>query len=235
MKRRRRSAILAGVGVLALLVVVAVALHAVDGGDGFGLVDGEGSQIWQYVSIVLLISADAIIPVVPSESTLNAASHAAADGALELPLVVLAGALGAIVGDSALYWIARTSGARVRRRLESAKKKRKVASALAVLGDSAAFLIVGGRYVPGLRFVVNATMGLAAYPYRRFLLWSTIGGATWSLYTCLLSYWLGTALAEYPLASVVMSAVVTSLFVAAALFVLRRRDKSTGGTEVPVQ
>jgi membrane protein DedA with SNARE-associated domain len=29
-------------------------------------------------------------------------------------------------------------------------------------------LIVGGRYVPGLRFVVNATMGLLEIRYRRF-------------------------------------------------------------------
>ncbi len=37
------------------------------------------------------------------------------------------------------------------------------------MGSSAPTLIVAGRYVPGLRFVVNPTMGVSKYPYRRFL------------------------------------------------------------------
>jgi membrane-associated protein len=158
MSRRRRRALLAGVGILVVLAVV-ILLQVVDDGDALNLLDGEGSQVWQYLSIFLLIAADAVVPVFPSESTLNAASTLAAEGVLELPLVVVLGALGAIAGDSALYWIARVSGARVQRRLDAAKEKRKVAVALALLGQSAPLLIVGGRYVPGLRFVVNATMG----------------------------------------------------------------------------
>jgi membrane protein DedA with SNARE-associated domain len=32
-------------------------------------------------------------------------------------------------------------------------------------------------------------MGLTEYPYRRFLLFSAIGGAGWAIYTCVLAYW----------------------------------------------
>jgi membrane-associated protein len=225
MRRRRRRAILAGVGVLALLAFAGALLHVVDDDDRFGLIDGEGSQSWQYVAVFLLIMADAVIPILPSESTLNTASTLAAAGEFELQLVILAGALGAIVGDSALYWISRTSGSRVRRRLDKAKKNAKVAAGLVLLGTSAPLLIVAGRYVPGLRFVVSATMGLAQYPYRRFLLWSAIGGTTWSLYTCLLAYWIGTALAGYPLASILISGSVTTVFLI-ALTVLWRRGRA---------
>lgn len=235
MIRRHRRAILAGVGVLGLLVFAAAVLHAVDDGDGFGLIDGEGSRTWQYIGIFLLIAADAILPILPSESTLNGASTLAAGGALELPLVILMGAIGALIGDSALYWISRTSGSHVRRRLEEAKKKEKVAAALVLLGRSAPLLIVGGRHVPGLRFVVNATMGLAEYPYRRFVLWSAIGASTWSLYTCLLAYWVGTTLADYPLASMVISGAITTLFVVTVFFVLRRQGPAPadGSLEAP--
>ena len=97
---------------------------------------------------------------------------------------------------------------------------RGVRVALAVL----LFLLVLGRYVPGLRFVVNATMGLAKYPYRRFLLWSAIGGISWSIYTCALAYWIGTALAEYPIASIAISGLVTTGILGAAYFVYRRRS-----------
>jgi hypothetical protein len=37
-----------------------------------------------------------VFPVLPGETTLNAASTLASQGTLELPLVILAGALGAI-------------------------------------------------------------------------------------------------------------------------------------------
>ncbi|HEV2712506.1 MAG TPA: DedA family protein [Gaiellaceae bacterium] len=215
---------------MALLACAAALLHFADDGDGFGLIDGDGSQTWQYISVLLLIAADAVLPIFPSESTLNAASTLAAGGELEIQLVVVVGALGAIVGDSVLYWISRRSGSRVRRRLEKAKEREKVAAGLALLGSSAPLLIVAGRYVPGLRFVVNATMGLAAYPYRRFLLWSAIGASTWSLYTCLLAYWIGSALADYPLASIVISGSVTTVFLVALSVVWRRGRAAADGS-----
>jgi hypothetical protein len=44
-------------------------------------------------------------------------------------------------------------------------------------------------------------MGLIEFPNRRFLLFSAIGGALWATYTCLLVYWIGGALAGFPIAS----------------------------------
>ena len=185
----------------------------------------------QYLAVFVLILADAIVPIFPGETTLNAASTLAAQGELELGLVMLAGALGAVIGDSCLYWIARKSASSMRPKLEEAKKNEKIQTGLAVMGQSAPLLIVGGRYVPGLRFVVNATMGLAEYPYPRFLLWSAIGGTTWAIYTCLLAYWVGTAIADYPLASIVISGVITTIFVVAVFFVVRRRRSAASSTE----
>jgi membrane-associated protein len=228
--RRRRRTILVGVSALAVLALAAALLHAIDDGDRFGLLDGEGSQRWRYVAVFFLITADALVPIFPSESTLNAASTSAAAGDLELWLVILVGALGAIAGDSALYWLSRVSGSRVRRRLEKAKTNRKVAAGLAFIGDSAPLLIVAGRYVPGLRFAVSASMGLARYPYRRFLLWLTVGAATWSLYTCLLAYWIGTALADFPLASIIISALVTTALLGALAVAWRRSHAPARGS-----
>lgn len=211
---------IAGAVVVALALVVV--LNVIDRGDGFGALDAE-SATWQYLAVFFLILADAIVPIFPGETTLNAASTLAAQGDLDLVLVMVAGALGAIIGDSCLYWIARRSSGRVAHRLEEAKQNAKVATALGVLeGRGAPVLLVLGRYVPGLRFVVNATMGLTAYPYRRFLLWSSIGGISWSIYTCALAYWVGGALADYPIASILISGFVTTAILASAYFVYRR-------------
>ena len=91
------------------------------------------------------------------------------------------------------------------------------------MGQSAPLLIVGGRYVPGLRFVVNAMMGLAKCSYARFLLWSAIGGTTWAIYTSLLAYWVGTVIAGYPLASTIISGAITTVLLIAIFFVVRRK------------
>jgi membrane protein DedA with SNARE-associated domain len=94
-------------------------------------------------------------------------------------------------------------------------------------------LIVGGRYVPGMRFVVNVTMGLSKVRYVRFLAWSVLAGVLWSTYTCLLAYSIGTALAEFPLATVVISGVVTTAVLALIFIVIRKRRRTAAATAEP--
>lgn len=170
-------------------------------------------------------------PVFPGETALNAASTLAAQGVLELGLVMLVGALGAIVGDSVLYWIARRWRHRLQPRLDAATSNPKVSAALRLLGSRPPVLLVAGRFVPGVRFAVNATLGLSAYRYPSFLLWSTIGGIVWSVYTCALAYLVGTSLAEFPLASVIISGVITTLAIGAIFLVLRRSGDTAGRRE----
>ena len=100
--------------------------------------------------------------------------------------------------------------------------------ALDFMGSSAPMLIVLGRYVPGLRFVVNATMGLSQYPYPKFLLWSAIGGVAWSVYTCGLAYAVATTLEDFPLASVIISGLITTAAIAAIFIVVRHRRHQSG-------
>ena len=87
-------------------------------------------------------------------------------------------------------------------------------------------LIVFGRYVPGVRFLMNATMGMTRMPYPSFLFWSTIGGVTWATYTCLLAYSVGTALNGYPLISVLVSGGITTAIVGLIFWVDIRAEKA---------
>ena len=175
-----------------------------------------------YLGVFALVALDAVFPIFPGETTLNAASTAAAQGTLELLPIIVAGAVGAIVGDSALFWLARRSAGKVRPQLERARSNHAVRQALETMDASAPILIVGGRYVPGLRFVVNATMGLSAMKFRRFFAWSALSGTVWSVYTCALAYTIGLSLGEYPLASVVISGLVTTVAITIVFLTLRR-------------
>ena len=211
--------VLAGAIVLAVAGVIVVSFV-----NGDELVENAGSGFAAYAAIFGLVFADAIVPIFPGETTLNTASVLASQDTLELELVIIAGALGAVLGDSALYWIARTGPKKLKTRLEAAgQKDERVKKGLALLGRSGALLIACGRFVPGARFAVNVSMGLIEYPYPRFLLFSAIGGVGWAIYTCLLAYWVGTAFADFPLASIIVSGVVTTVLIAGVYWIDRRR------------
>ena len=82
-----------------------------------------------------------------------------------------------------------------------------------------------------MRFAVNASMGLSAISYRRFLPWSVLGGVLWSVYTCALAYRVATTLSGFPLASLVISSLITSVALVAIFFVDRRRRSAAASAE----
>jgi membrane-associated protein len=215
-------------GGFAVLLLVIVAGQLLDQGDVARWLAEVPNQ-WAYVMCLLFVWFDAVVPIFPGETTLSAASTIAAGGGLSLGPIMLAGALGAIVGDQSLFWIARKSAAKMRPHLDKALENPKVRAGWDALDRSPGLLIVAGRYVPGMRFVVNASMGLSDMPYRRFLPWSVLSGVLWAVYTCALAYWVSTTLAGFPLASLVISSLITSGALAAVYFVDRHRRKGARG------
>jgi membrane protein DedA with SNARE-associated domain len=223
--------VLHAVLVVALVAAAAGVLQAVTGGEAFGV--AEQAPAVAYLCIMLLIAGDAVIPVLPGETTLNAASTVAASGELDLVLVIIAGALGATIGDSALFWIARRNRRRIEPQLQRAKADKRVAGALGYLGDNRKILLVFARYVPGLRFVVNATFGLSELPYRQFVPWSALGAILWATYTCLLAYWVGSTIEDYPVASMIVSGAITTALIAILFLRERKRRAHEVASQVP--
>jgi membrane-associated protein len=228
---RLRTLIYIALGALALLWVVPEITAAL------GSIDFQGLE-HPYLLTFLFVWWDALVPVFPSESLLNTGATLIASGELDLDLwrLILAGALGAIIGDSTLYWLSRTVGRKyLAQKLEEAKKNRKVSSAFKVLGTSAPLVIVAGRFVPGMRFVIGVTMGLERYPYARFLTFSMLGGFFWAAFNCGFSYLIGsTRLGEYSLLSLLTSAVITGGILAVLYRSLKRsyeQQKQTASSQ----
>jgi membrane-associated protein len=220
-----RAKVVAVTVTLASLFVVVAAVSYVANSDGLTVLDPDNAAL-SYVTIFVLIFLDAIMPIFPGETTLNAAATLAAQGKLDLLPIIVMGALGAILGDSALFWIARRSAARLAPQVARAKANKQVKMAFDLMDRSPAVLIIGGRYVPGMRFVVNATMGLSDIAYRRFLLWSVISGILWSTYTSILAYEIGLALGEFPLASFIISGLVTTVAITVVFFTVRHQRRA---------
>lgn len=186
-----------------------------------------------YGWIFLFVVFDAVIPIFPSESLLNAASALAAQDGSTILLwkVTLAGVTGAIVGDSLLYWLSRTVlRSTMDNRVDQALKNPKIAQGMQVMNRNAAILIVFGRFVPGLRFMVGATMGLTRFPYRRFLLWDVIGGTLWGIYTCVFAYLVASVIDGKPLVAALVAGVVTTGFLAILYVKLKKSWEQTEAT-----
>jgi membrane-associated protein len=208
----------------ALLVVVGLWLASTIGAYA-AQIDFEGLG-HPYGVLFGFVVFDALVPIFPSESLLNTASTLVAQGSSELEIwrLIVAGALGAIVGDSMLYWLSRTVLRKfMAGRVDQAEQNEKVARSLRLFGEQASMLIVFGRFVPGLRFVVGATMGLTRYSYSRFLLWDSIGSVSWAAFSCVSSYLVGSVIDDRPVVSMLVSLVITTALLA-ALYRRFKRD-----------
>ncbi len=168
---------------------------------------------YPYTIIFLFVTFDAVIPIFPSESLLTTASSLAAQSGSEILIwrVFFAGAFGAIVGDSMLYWLSRTVLRRsMASKIETAQQNPKLNQALQVLDSNASLIIVFGRFVPGVRFLVGATMGLSRYPFKKFLFYNAIGGTLWAGSTVLFSYVIASILDDKPIISIILSVLITT-------------------------
>ena len=224
-RRVPRFWVLAGaaLGVLALLWVaptIAAAVSAIDLSDVDHL----------YGIIAGFVVLDAVIPVFPSESLLTTAANLAAQDGSNISLwrLIAAGTIGAIVGDSLLYWLSRTVLRRsMSAQVERAQRNEKIARSMDVMNQTAPTLIVFGRFVPGLRFMTGATMGLTRFPYPRFLLWDVLGGFFWAAYNCIFCYLVATVIDDKPLISIATSVIVTTSLLALLYRPLSRHWKAT--------
>lgn len=220
--------LLAAVAGIAIVGVIVTALTE----GGFGLIDPERDDFGTYFAVAALVFGDAVVAIFPGETTLNTASVLASDGELELGLVILAGFVGAWLGDNTLYWIARSIPA-LRIRVQKAQEDERFKNAIQMVSKSSFILVIVCRFLPFVRWGVIAGMGVLPMPYRRFLVAVTIGDFAWAAYTCLMAYLIGTALADFPLASIVLACASSAILLGGGYYIWRRVHHSGEGETPP--
>lgn len=187
---------------------------------------------WAYAIIFVLALLDAILPIVPSETSVITAGVVAAQGGLSLPLVILFAAAGAFAGDNIAYWIGRRFGARATDRFFSSEKAQKrVEWAHGQVQRRGGELIVIARFIPAGRTVVTISAGTLEYPYRKFILFDVIAGAIWATYAGLLGYFGGHAFESQPWKGLLLAFgiafAVTGTVEVVRWFLKRRRGQTT--------
>jgi membrane protein DedA with SNARE-associated domain len=165
------------------------------------IADWVSGAWWSYFVIFGVSAVDAFFPLVPSETTLVIGGTFAASGDLNLLLVIVAGATGAVVGDNISYAIGRFMGERtVKRWFRGEKAHKRFEWAERTLAERGAYIIVIARFIPGGRTAVTFSAGYVhSLPWRRFILYDLVAGTVWACYGALLGYFGGKTFENHPL------------------------------------
>lgn len=194
---------------------------------------------WGYLAVFLFVAVESTGIPFPGETMLITAAAYAGAGHLQIPFVIAAAALGAIMGDNAGYLVGRTGGREVALRygkiirLDEAKLD-AAERFFDKYGDKTVFL---GRFVAVLRAWAAFLAGVNRMPWRKFFLFNAAGGITWSVLYGILAFELGKNL---PLLDKIVKTVgylgmAAAVLAAIFLFVVyRHRKGNSKGAAVAV-
>jgi membrane-associated protein len=129
----------------------------------------------------------------PGDSLLFTAGLLVAGGLVApLWLVLLFLPVAAVAGNLAGWWIGRQAGPAVFDRPDSRLfQRRHVERAQEFFDRNGARTIVLARFVPVVRTFATVMAGVARMDFRRFALYSLVGGIAWTTSVTMLGFWLG--------------------------------------------
>ena len=113
------------------------------------------------------------------ETILVMAGFAAHQGHLALPGVMIAAFIGSLVGDQLAFFAGRRYGDRVRARFSGLRNG--IDRARAMLDRHGTPLLVGFRFIYGVRTVTPLAAGMSGVAPARFMVLNVLGAALWAV------------------------------------------------------
>lgn len=182
-----------------------------------------------YLAIFGFVAVDAMVPVVPIQAVMITSGALTVYGNLSLPLVITAGALGMLAGDSLAFVLGRTSGhargrwfnglAALRRRLgpgsdtdEPSRTRRAAERFTRGLRRPGPLVLLLCRFVPGGRMAAGYHAGRTGYPIKFFILYDGLASAGWASYAGLVGHVGGTAVTQSAWRLLAIAATAAAIF-----------------------
>ncbi len=163
--------------------------------DPLAIIESFGP--WALAGILLIVFAECGLLVgffLPGDSLLFTAGLLVAAGTLDVPLWLLCLLISvvAVAGNLVGYWIGRKAGPPIFQRPDSRVFKQEyVDKTFAFFDRYGARAIVLARFVPIVRTFITVIAGVGKMDFRRYALYSTVGGVLWGTGVTLLGYFLG--------------------------------------------
>lgn len=150
-----------------------------------------------YAGLGMLSLIENLVPPIPSEFVVPFAGFLAAEGRLDVMLVIAATTLGGFLGTSAFYMLGRRLGDARIRALTSRfgryvfLKTSDYDDALAYFQAHDAKVVFWARFVPGVRSLISLPAGVARMPFGRFAFYTLLGTVLWNAALVLAGWLLG--------------------------------------------
>ena len=146
-----------------------------------------------YPGIVVLMAVESSIIPLPSELVMPPAGYLAAKGEMSLPLVIVCGMLGSVLGALANYglaaWLGRAFVHRMGRYvLVSERSLERSERFFAAHGEISTFI---ARMLPVIRHLISLPAGLARMPIPRFASFTALGSGIWCTVLTLIGWTIG--------------------------------------------
>lgn len=165
-----------------------------------------------YPLVSLLIIADALAPVVPSETVLNLAGAFSASRGVPHPgWVIFAAIVGAVIGDNICFRLGKRLIKVVDRLDPDSKAGQSIAWVKRNMNRGAGATIIVARFLPWARWVATIVLSSAGYSWVAFFVYDTIGVIIWALLSVGVGYLGGSLFADYPLLAVIVGVALGSL------------------------
>lgn len=148
-----------------------------------------------YFTITLLMAVESSFIPFPSEIVIPPAAWKAANGELNVYLVVFFGSLGALIGALFNYYFAKYLGQRLLMKFADTRAARFMLIDRAAIEKSEAYFrkngnisTLIGRLVPGIRQLISLPAGLVGMNMKNFVIYTIIGSTSWNIILALLGY-----------------------------------------------
>ena len=192
----------------------------------------------------LMLLESTVIPV-PSELVVTPAAFNAAEGELNVWLIILFATIGADCGATinyiAGYYLGRPliySFANSRWGKMCLLNPKKVEQAEKYFDDHGAVATITGRLIPGIRHLISIPAGLARMNFWRFLLYTTLGAGVWNCILAGLGWYLHTFVTRDELnvkieeySEYIKYAIILLVILAVVFFLAKNAYKRTNNTK----
>ena len=148
-----------------------------------------------YLGIVLLMGIESACIPLPSEVIMPFSGYLVFQGTLVLWLVVLAGAIGCVLGSLVAYAVGAWGGRRLVERYGKyvLVSRRDLDLADRWFREHGGIIVFVGRLLPMVRTFIAFPAGVARMPIWRFCLYTFLGSLIW----CALLAWIGVKLGQH--------------------------------------
>ncbi len=180
-----------------------------------------------YLAVLVFVGIESIgIPFPGETMLLIAAIYAGTTHHLFIPLVIVAAACGAILGDNIGFWIGREGGYRLIRRYGRYIRldERKLKLGQYLFRKHGGKVVFFGRFIAVLRAFAAFLAGTNRMPWPRFLLFNALGGIVWASLYGMGGYLLGNNIHRFAGPVGTITLVLAVLLILVLLVFVRRNE-----------